>query len=142
MSRESRDFEISRLLELSRDQKYATAVAAFEVIEFLEQIEFPKKMQNRKPAVKAMAALSDGAIKWDYISDEARTALEEELGPSPRTELDIFGQAEEPPPPRPGRGPRAEARKDDEEEEDEFKDEFDDDDEPLLDDDDEEPEED
>ncbi|MBX7058056.1 MAG: DNA primase [Leptospirales bacterium] len=118
----SKEFEISRLLELSRDQKYATTVAAFEVIDMIEQIDLPKKVQNRKPAVKALTALHDQLVQWDFISEEERLALEEELGPSPRSQLDgIFGPAgEEPPPPPPDRPLRP---LDGEEEENEFGDE-------------------
>lgn len=117
----AKEFEISRLLELSRDQKYATTVAAFEVIDLIEQIELPKKMINRKPAVKALTALHDRLVQWDFISEEERAALEEELGPAPRTQLDgIFGAAgEEPPPPPPDRP----LRPLDGEEESEFEDE-------------------
>jgi hypothetical protein len=81
----SREFEISRLLEMTENKKYATTVAAFRIIDHLEQIDFPKKIQNRKPAVQAMHALSDKLINWDYISEEARRELEEELKASRRT---------------------------------------------------------
>jgi TATA-binding protein-associated factor Taf7 len=84
MSREPREFEISKLLNLADKEKYATTVAAFEVIDKLEQIEIPRRYVARKPAVKAMIALSEGIVRYDYISDEDRRALEEELnGPIP-----------------------------------------------------------
>lgn len=84
MSREPREFEISKLLSLADKEKYATTVAAFEVIDKLEQIEMPRRFLSRKPAVKAMIALSEGIVRYDYISDEDRRALEEELnGPIP-----------------------------------------------------------
>ncbi|MBL8019198.1 MAG: DNA primase [Leptospirales bacterium] len=79
MSRDPKEFEISKLLSLANKEKYATTVAAFEVIDKLEQIEIPKKYTNRKPAVKAMIALSDGIVQYDYIEDSVRQALEEEL---------------------------------------------------------------
>ncbi|HMU84470.1 MAG TPA: DNA primase [Leptospiraceae bacterium] len=79
MSRDAKEFEISKLLQLAEKEKYATTVAAFEVIDKLEQIDIPKKYTNRKPAVKAMIALSDGIVQYDYIADEARQALLEEL---------------------------------------------------------------
>ncbi len=90
----SKDFEISKLLDLSREQKYATTVAAFEVIDMLEQIDVPRKMANRKPAVKAMNALFEQTVQWDYIGDEAREALAAELENSRRANLDaVFGNA-------------------------------------------------
>jgi hypothetical protein len=79
------EFEISKLLEISAKQKYATTVAGFKIIDNIDQIELPKKFMTRKPAVKAMIALSDGHIKWDYIGDEARMALEEELRTTRKT---------------------------------------------------------
>ncbi|MBI3395582.1 MAG: DNA primase [Spirochaetia bacterium] len=79
MSRDAKEFEISKLLELARENKYATTVAAFEAIEMMEQIDIPKKMLNRKPAVKAMFALTEKLVQYDYIDDEARAKLEEEL---------------------------------------------------------------
>ncbi|MCR9142000.1 MAG: hypothetical protein NXI24_07090 [bacterium] len=92
----SKDFEISKLLDLSRDQKYATTVAAFEVIDMLEQIDIPRKMANRKPAVKAMNALFEKTVQWDYIDDEAREALAAELENSRRANLDaVFGNAQD-----------------------------------------------
>ena len=44
----SKDFEISKLLKLTDENKYETAVAAFEVIDNLEAIAIPKKIANRK----------------------------------------------------------------------------------------------
>ncbi|MEQ9363852.1 MAG: hypothetical protein RIF32_06405 [Leptospirales bacterium] len=92
----SKDFEISKLLDLSREKKYATTVAAFEVIDMLEQIDIPRKMANRKPAVKAMNALFEQTVQWDYIGDEAREALAAELENSRRANLDaVFGNAQD-----------------------------------------------
>jgi hypothetical protein len=78
----SKDFEISRLLQLASEHKYEATVAMFEVIDQLEQIDINKKYINRKPAVKAMVALSENAVKYDYISDDQRQALMEELNRS------------------------------------------------------------
>lgn len=90
----SKEFEISKLLDLSRENKYATTVAAFEVIDMLEQIDIPRKLANRKPAVKAMSALSEATVQWDYIDDDAREALASELENSRRANLDaVFGTA-------------------------------------------------
>lgn len=75
----AKDFDITRLLDLTRESKYATTVAAFEAIDLLEQINVPRKYRSRKPAIQALYALSDGLIRYDYISDEQRTALDEEL---------------------------------------------------------------
>lgn len=79
MSKDTREFEISRLLELSEKNKYAVTVAAFEVIDNLDVIQIAKKYSNRKPAVKALTALYDGVVQYDYIPEEDRRKLEEEL---------------------------------------------------------------
>lgn len=84
MSRETKEFEISKLLKLAQNHKYATTVAAFEAIEMMEQIDIPKKLINRKPAVKALHALSETLVQYDYIDDETRAKLEEELKGSGR----------------------------------------------------------
>jgi len=75
----AKDFDITRLLDLTRESKYATTVAAFEAIDLLEQINVPRKYRTRKPAIQALYALSDGLVRYDYISDEQRNALDEEL---------------------------------------------------------------
>lgn len=81
----AREFEITDLLRISDKDKYATTVAAFEIIDMMEMISIPKKLANRKPAVKALYALSDDLVKFDYISDEQRDALLESLeGPEAR----------------------------------------------------------
>ena len=78
----SKDFEISRLLELASGNKYEVTVAAFQVIDQLDQIDINKKYINRKPAVKAMVALTENLVKYDYITDEQRQELQEELNKS------------------------------------------------------------
>lgn len=79
MARDPKQFEITKLLSITENDKYATAVAAFEVIDQLSVLELPKKWKNRKPAVQAMMAISEETVKFGYIEDSVRTALEEEL---------------------------------------------------------------
>ncbi|MCB1170829.1 MAG: DNA primase [Leptospiraceae bacterium] len=79
MAKEPREFEISKLLEITRNDKYATAVAAFEVIDQAERLDLPRKWKTRKPAVQAMMALSDDMVQYGFITDEARQQLREEL---------------------------------------------------------------
>ena len=79
MAKEPREFEIYKLLEITRNDKYATAVAAFEVIDQAERLDIPKKWKNRKPAVQAMMALSDDMVRYGFVTDEARQQLREEL---------------------------------------------------------------
>ena len=79
MAKEPREFEISKLLEITRNDKYATAVAAFEVIDQADRLDLPRKWKTRKPAVQAMMALSDDMVHYGFITDEARQQLREEL---------------------------------------------------------------
>jgi hypothetical protein len=79
MSKEPREFEISKLLELTDKAKYAVTVAAFEAIDKLEQLDIPKKYANKKASIRAMIALSEGLITYDYVDDTRREALDEEL---------------------------------------------------------------
>ena len=74
------EFNIDRLLHFTEHDKYAATVAAFEVIDLGEQIEVPKKMMRAKPAVRSMYVLDNEIVKWDYIDEEERQALREELG--------------------------------------------------------------
>lgn len=76
----SREFDISRLLVFTSKDKYAATVAASEVIDLGEQIELPKKLQRLKPAVRAIYILDNDIAKWDFIEEEERQALREELG--------------------------------------------------------------
>ena len=84
MSKEPKDFEITKLLELTDREKYAATVAAFEIIEKLDQLDIPKKYQNRKPSIRALAALSEKVVQFDFIDDETREKIEEELRESRR----------------------------------------------------------
>ena len=74
------EFSVENVLELTNEGKYATVVSGFEFIDFSRSIELPKRMRKRKEAVKAMYALNNGIVKWDYASEEMREALREELG--------------------------------------------------------------
>ena len=96
MSKEPKDFEITRLLELTGGEKYAATVAAFEIIEKLDQLEIPKKYLNRKPSIQAMAALTETVIRFDYIDDETREKVETELRESRKSKSaldEVFSSA-------------------------------------------------
>ncbi len=82
----NQEFDIATLLRLTEQDKYATTVAGFETIDMNAEIEVPKKIQRRKPAVRSLYTLSSGLIQWDYISDERREELRQELGISQNKE--------------------------------------------------------
>lgn len=88
-----REFDINILMRLCEKQRYAAAVAGFEVIDTNDAINVPKILHKNKPAVRAMNILDMKLIKWDYIGEEERQALREELGLVPPQELE--GEREE-----------------------------------------------
>jgi len=82
MDKRQNEFQIRDLLEITKDRKYAATVAAFEIIENLDKLDLdPKKLgwKTNKVSVLAMLALARGKIKFDFITDEQRLKLEEEL---------------------------------------------------------------
>ncbi len=79
MSKEPKEFEISKLLELTDKAKYAVTVAAFETVDKLDQLDLPRKYSGKKASVRAMMALSEGIVTYDFIDENRREALEEEL---------------------------------------------------------------
>lgn len=79
MPRESGDFQISELLRITSRNKYAAAVAAFEVVDNTHMIDIPSRWTTRKAAVQSMMALSRELVQFDFINDEQRDALEAEL---------------------------------------------------------------
>ena len=79
MARESGEFQISELLKITAQNKYAAAVAAFEVVDTAHMLDLPPKWGTRKAAVQAMMALSRDVVRFDFISDEQREKLEAEL---------------------------------------------------------------
>lgn len=79
MPRESGDFQISELLRITSRNKYAAAVAAFEVVDNTHMIDIPSRWTTRKAAVQSMMALSRDLVQFDFINDEQRDALEAEL---------------------------------------------------------------
>ena len=74
-----KEFEISKLLKIVANNKYEATVAAFEAINHIDKLTFTKKEMTRKPAIRALIAMSNGSLQYDYISDETRMNLEDEL---------------------------------------------------------------
>lgn len=63
-----KELEISKVLNLAKSNKYATACAAFDVVDHIFKIEVPKSLKPRKLAVQAMTLLQDGVVKYGYES--------------------------------------------------------------------------
>lgn len=82
MDKRPKEFQIRDLLEITENNKYAATVAAFEIIENLDKLDLdPKKLgwKTNKVSVIAMLALARKIIKYDFITNEQRKKLEEEL---------------------------------------------------------------
>lgn len=82
MDKNQKSFSIRDLLELTKNNKYETCVASFEVVENLHKLDLDLKKlgwKTNKIAVIAMMALSKGVVKYGYITEEQRQQLEKEL---------------------------------------------------------------
>ncbi|GIX41137.1 MAG: hypothetical protein KatS3mg129_0870 [Leptospiraceae bacterium] len=90
MDKRQKEFQIRDLLEITKDKKYAATVAAFEIVENLDKLDLDLKKlgwKTNKVSVLAMMALARGKIKYDFITDEQRLQLEEELKKSTNIHL-------------------------------------------------------
>ena len=61
-----KEIEISKVLNLAKGNKYATACAAFDLVDHIFKVEVPKNLKSRKLSVQAMTLLQDGVIKYGY----------------------------------------------------------------------------
>ncbi|MEM7179794.1 MAG: DNA primase [Spirochaetota bacterium] len=76
-SNSQEEFDIVKLIELSRYKKYETTVAGFGALDKIDKLDIPKKLKSRKIAVQALHALSENLIQYDYISAEEKQQVEE-----------------------------------------------------------------
>ena len=76
-SNSQEEFDIVKLIELSRYKKYETTVAGFGALDKIDKLDIPKKLKTRKIAVQALHALSENLIQYDYISAEEKQQVEE-----------------------------------------------------------------
>jgi len=76
------DFDILKLIELSRYKKYETTVAGFSVLDKIDKIDVPKKLRTRKYAVQALHALSEKLVQFDYFTAEQKKELAAEAAKS------------------------------------------------------------
>lgn len=79
---QNQDFQISKLIELARTNKYEMSCAGFAALDKIDKLPVNQKYKTRKNAVQALIALSDGLIKFDYFSLEERKKLQIESGMS------------------------------------------------------------
>ena len=82
-SNQNHEFDVLKVVELARQNKYEITSAGFAALDKIEKINtLPKKMRTRKPAVQALFAISEGLVKYDYFSPEQRRKLMQEAGMS------------------------------------------------------------
>ncbi|MBE7412020.1 MAG: DNA primase [Leptospiraceae bacterium] len=81
----SQEFDILKLVELTRANKYEMTSVGFAALDKIDKIELPKKMRTRKFAVQALHALSEKLVQYGYFSIEERKKLlaEANLSDSP-----------------------------------------------------------
>ncbi|MCS7206125.1 MAG: hypothetical protein NZ853_10555 [Leptospiraceae bacterium] len=82
MDKRFKEFQIRDLLEITKDKKYAVTVAAFEIVENFDKLNLELEKlgwKSNKISVIAMMCLARNLIKYDFITDEQRKQLEEEL---------------------------------------------------------------
>ncbi len=79
---QNQDFQISKLIELARTNKYEMSCAGFAALDKIDKLPINQKFKTRKNAVQALMVLSDKLIKFDYFSLEERKKLQIETGMS------------------------------------------------------------
>lgn len=76
--------EITKVLNLTKANKYAMACAAFDLVDHIFKVEVPKPLKTRKLSVQAMTLLQDGVIKFGFeaetpeVNPSKKSASEEE----------------------------------------------------------------
>jgi hypothetical protein len=76
---QNQDFDIVKLIELSRHKKYESTVAGFGAIDKLERVAIPKKMRSRKIAVQALHALSENLVQYKYLTSDEKDSIQAEV---------------------------------------------------------------
>lgn len=61
-----KQFEINKVLDLTKGNKYEVACASFDVVDHIFKLDVPRGMKGRKLAVQAMSLLGDGQVKFGY----------------------------------------------------------------------------
>ena len=61
-----KELEISKVLNLTKTQKYEMACATFDLVDHIFKVDIPRSLKHRKLAVQAISLLSDGLIQYGY----------------------------------------------------------------------------
>ncbi len=72
-----KDIEIAKVLYLSRNHKYETAVAAFDAVDHIFKLDVPRNLRTRKLAVQAMSLMADGVIRYGYDGASKATLVDD-----------------------------------------------------------------
>jgi hypothetical protein len=73
------EFDIVKLIELSRTSKYETTVAGFSILDKIDRVPIPKKWKTRKIAVQALYGLSENLVQYRYFSKEEKQKIQESV---------------------------------------------------------------
>ena len=61
-----KEIEISKVLNLAKNQKYEVTCATFDLVDHIFKVDVPRSMKSRKLAVQSMSLIADGNIQYDY----------------------------------------------------------------------------
>ena len=75
-----KDSDIDSVLNISRINRYEATSIGFEIIDMMEYLDLSKKIQRLKPAIRAIHLIDKKSVQWDYITEEQRNKLREEIG--------------------------------------------------------------
>lgn len=76
---QSPDFDISSLIELARHKKYEATTIGFNILDKIERVPVPKKLQARKIAVQALYSMAGKSIQYKYFSKEEKEEIQAQL---------------------------------------------------------------
>ena len=68
--------DISKVINLAKNNKFEIACASFDVIDHIFKIDIPKHLQGNKLAVQALNLLADGNVQYGYDTPENISKLE------------------------------------------------------------------
>ena len=70
--------DISKVLTLSKKQKFETTCASFDLVDHIFKVDMPLSLRKKKLAVQAISLLADGHIKYGYQENQTEEKKTEE----------------------------------------------------------------
>ena len=59
-------FPISKVLDLTQQNKFEVICAAFDAVDHIFKVDIPRSLKGRKSAIQAMTLLADDQLKYGY----------------------------------------------------------------------------